>query len=334
MAIQNRYEFMYYVACTNCNPNGDPDMGNMPRIDPQTMQGFITDAATKRRIRNYVELAHRGEPGMNIIIQQATNINRHIAEAKRAAGVADCAKSKEAVYAGRQKACELFYDVRTFGAVMSTGPNAGQVRGPVQITYGKSLDPVLPLDISITRMAVADKVKDDATVEDYIAWEEAQPEDRLRTMGRKQIIPFGLYEVRGFISANLAAETGFDETDLNALFEAILNMYEHDRSASKGEMDVVSPLILFKHVGTDTDETQRVRQAKLGCAPAQRLFELVQVRKKPEVTAPRSYLDYTASVELSKVPNGVEIGFKRDAFSPIVWNALPEDENWFTANNG
>ena len=151
MAIQNRYEFMYYVACTNCNPNGDPGMGNMPRIDPQTMQGFITDGATKRRIRNYVELAHRDEPGMNIIIQQATNINRHIAEAKRAAGVEDCAKAKEAVYAGRKKACELFYDVRTFGAVMSTGPNAGQVRGPVQIAFGKSLDAVLPLDISITR---------------------------------------------------------------------------------------------------------------------------------------------------------------------------------------
>ena len=188
MAIQNRYEFMYYVACTNSNPNGDPDMGNMPRIDPQTMQGFITDGATKRRIRNYVELAHKDEPGMNIIIQQATNINRHIAEAKRAAGVDDCAKAKDAVYAGRKKACELFYDVRTFGAVMSTGPNAGQVRGPVQITYGKSLNAVLPLDISITRMAVADKVKDGATVEEYIAWEEAQPEDKLRTMGRRQMI--------------------------------------------------------------------------------------------------------------------------------------------------
>ena len=190
MAIQNRYEFIYYVACSNCNPNGDPDMGNTPRIDPQTMQGYITDGATKRRIRNYVELAYRDKPGMGIIIQQATNINRHIAEAKRAAGVEDCAKAKEAVYAGRKKACELFYDVRAFGAVMSTGPNAGQVRGPVQITFGKSLDPVLPLDISITRMAVADKVKDGAVVEDYMAWEEAQPEDKLRTMGRKQIIPF------------------------------------------------------------------------------------------------------------------------------------------------
>ena len=266
---------------------------------------------------------------MNIIIQQATNINRHIAEAKRAAGVADCAKSKEAVYAGRQKACELFYDVRTFGAVMSTGPNAGQVRGPVQITYGKSLDPVLPLDISITRMAVADKVKDDATVEDYIAWEEAQPEDRLRTMGRKQIIPFGLYEVRGFISANLAEETGFDEEDLNVLFEAILNMYEQDHSASKGEMAVVSPLILFKHVGTDTDMAQRVRQAKLGCAPAHKLFDLVKVTKKPSVPYPRSYRDYDALVSLEKVPQGVQIGFKSNAFGPVTWDALPQDEDWF-----
>lgn len=329
MAIKNRYEFMYYVACTNSNPNGDPDMGNMPRIDPQTMQGFITDAATKRRIRNYVELAHRDEPGMNIIIRQATNINRHIAEAKRAAGVEDCAKAKEAVYAGRKKACELFYDVRTFGAVMSTGPNAGQVRGPVQITYGKSLDPVLPLDISITRMAVADKVKDGATVEEYKAWEDAQPEDKLRTMGRKQLIPFGLYEIRGFISANLAEETGFDDEDLNILFEAVLNMYEHDRSASKGEMEVVSPLIIFKHVGTDSDETQRLRQAKLGCAPAHKLFELVKVVKKDDVSYPRSYRDYDAVVSLDKVPNGVQVGFKPGAFEPIVWDELPADEEWF-----
>lgn len=329
MAIQNRYEFMYYVACTNCNPNGDPDMGNMPRIDPQTMQGFITDAATKRRIRNYVELAHRDEPGMGIIIQQATNINRHIAEAKRAAGVEDCAKAKEAVYAGRKKACELFYDVRAFGAVMSTGPNAGQVRGPVQITYGKSLDAVLPLDISITRMSVADKVKDGATVEDYMIWEEAQAEDKLRTMGRKQIIPFGLYEVRGFISANLAEETGFDEEDLNVLFESILNMYEHDHSASKGEMAVVSPLIIFKHVGTDSDSAQRSRQAKLGCAPAHKLFELVSVTKKDSIAYPRSYRDYDAVVSLDRLPKGVQIGFKPAALEPVVWDTLPVDEDWF-----
>ena len=314
MAIQNRYELMYYVACTNANPNGDPDMGNTPRIDPQTMQGFISDGATKRRIRDYVVTAHGGEPGMEIIVQQATNLNRHIARAKREAGFEDCAKGKDAVYAGRRKACELFYDVRTFGAVMSTGPNAGQVRGPVQFTFGKSLDPVLPLDISITRMAIAKNLKENSTMEDYQKDEDATPED--------------LYEVRAFISANLAAETGFDDRDLQVLFEAILNMYEHDRSASKGEMEVVSPLILFKHVGTDSDENQRRRQAKLGCAPAHRLFELVDVHRKPNVEIPRSYRDYDAVVHLDKVPAGVEIGFQRDAFGPIVWGALPEQEDW------
>ena len=328
MAIQNRYELMYYVACTNANPNGDPDMGNTPRIDPQTMQGFISDGATKRRIRDYVVTAHGGEPGMEIIVQQATNLNRHIARAKREAGFEDCAKGKDAVYAGRRKACELFYDVRTFGAVMSTGPNAGQVRGPVQFTFGKSLDPVLPLDISITRMAIAKNLKENSTMEDYQKDEDATPEDKLRTMGRKQLIPFGLYEVRAFVSANLAAETGFDDRDLQVLFEAILNMYEHDRSASKGEMEVVSPLILFKHVGTDSDENQRRRQAKLGCAPAHRLFELVDVHRKSNVEIPRSYRDYDAIVHLDKVPAGVEIGFQRDAFGPIVWGALPEQEDW------
>lgn len=329
MAIKNRYEFMYYVACTNCNPNGDPDMGNTPRIDPQTMQGYLTDVSTKRRIRNYVQTAYAGEDGMEIIIQQSTNINRHIARAKREAGFEDCAKGKEAVYAGRRKACELFYDVRTFGAVMSTGPNAGQVRGPVQIAFGKSLDPILPLDISITRMATAEKYGDN-TVEAYIEQEAAESEDKLRTMGRKQIIPFGLYEVRGFISANLAGETGFDDNDLKVLFEAILNMYEHDHSASKGEMAVVSPLIIFKHVGTDSDEKQRIRQAKLGCAPAHRLFDLVKVEKKADIAYPRSYHDYIASVDLEHIPAGVEIGFQTDAFSEIVWNQLPAGEKWFT----
>lgn len=334
-AIKNRYEFLYYVACTDGNPNGDPDMGNAPRLDPETLQGYITDVATKRRIRNYVQAAHGDEPGMNILIQQSTNLNRHIAEAKKKAGVEESAKDKNSVYAGRKKACELFYDVRTFGAVMSTGPNAGQVRGPVQITFGKSLDPVLPMDISITRVAAALETKEkEKTVEVYRKLEDEANEDALRTMGRKQLIPFGLYEVRGFISANLAAETGFDEQDMEVLFESILNMYEHDRSASKGEMEVVSPLIIFKHVGNDTDEKQREKQAKLGCAPAHRLFDLVTVVKKSEVAYPRSYRDYQAVVQLDRVPSGVEIGFKSDAFSPILWNVLPETERWFKKANG
>lgn len=326
MAIKNRYEFLYYVACTNANPNGDPDMGNMPRVDPQTMQGFITDVATKRRIRNYIEMAYEGQPGMGIFVKKSVNLNRQIALVRREAGI-EGAKDKNAVYAGRRKACEFFFDVRTFGAVMSTGPNAGQVRGPVQITFAKSLDPVLPLDISITRMAAALGEKD-KSYEEYEKLEREAPEDKLRTMGRKQIIPFGLYEVRGFISANLAAETGFDEDDMKALFEAILNMYEHDHSASKGEMEVVSPLIVFKHEGTDTDPVQRARQAKLGCAPAHKLFELVRVTKKTDCL--RSYRDYEAKVALTQVPAGVRMGFLRDPYGEIVWDELPRGESWFT----
>ena len=325
MAIGNRYEFMYYVSFTDCNPNGDPDMGNTPRIDPQTMQGYITDGSSKRRIRNYVDLAYNGKPGMNIIVQQSSNINRRIAEAKIAAGVEDNAKTKDAVYKGRQMACQLYYDVRTFGAVMSTGPNAGQVRGPVQLSFGKSLDPILPLDISITRMAIA---KGD-TLDEAIQVEKESSEDTLRTMGRKQFIPFGLYEVRGFVSANLAQETGFDEKDLKVLFETILNMYEHDHSSSKGQVSVVSPLIIFKHIGTDSDPEQRARQAKLGCAPAHKLFDLVRVSKKESVAYPRSYRDYDAAVKLDRVPAGVQIGFQSDPFGEIVWDKLPETEEWF-----
>lgn len=325
MAIANRHEFMFYVACTNANPNGDPDMGNMPRMDPETMHGYMTDGAIKRRIRNYVSMAYNGEAGMEIFVQQSTNLNRHIARARQEAGYGDSSKGKEAVYAGRRKACELFYDVRTFGAVMSTGPNAGQVRGPVQISFAKSIDPILPLDVSITRMAVAEEPKG-KTYEEY---EAETPEDKLRTMGRKQVIPFGLYEVRGFISANLAAETGFTDDDLRVLFEALLNMYEHDHSASKGEMSVVSPLIIFRHVGTDSDEQQRSRQAKLGCAPAHRLFDMVEVRKKSDVRYPRHYRDYDAKICLDKRPAGVDVGFMTDALGGIVWNELPVGEDWF-----
>ena len=168
-----------------------------------------------------------------------------------------------------------------------------------------------------------------ATAEDYLKQEAEAAEDKLRTMGRKQLIPFGLYEVRGFISANLAAETGFDDDDLKALFEAILNMYEHDHSSSKGEMSVVSPLIIFKHVGTDSDETQRARQARLGCAPAHKLFELVRVQKKPDVEFARSYRDYDAEVDVSRVPSGVETGFQSDPFGTISWGTLPDGEDWF-----
>ncbi|MCD8116163.1 MAG: type I-C CRISPR-associated protein Cas7/Csd2 [Oscillospiraceae bacterium] len=329
MSIENRYEFLFYIECRNGNPNGDPDLGNSPRMDPQDMHGYITDVAIKRRIRNYVQTAFSGEDGMEMLVRSASNINTGIARAKELAGVEMSAKGKEAVYAGRMAACEIFYDVRTFGAVMSTGPNAGQVRGPVQLTFARSLDPILSQDISITRMAKAEDVSTAKSAADYEAWEAEQSEDTLRTMGRKQFTPYGLYEARGFISANLAQETGFDEKDLKALFEAILNMYEHDRSASKGEMSVITPLVIFRHVGTDSDQDQRKRQAKLGCAPAHRLFDMIQVEKKPEVDYPRSWRDYNTIVRLEDRPAGVDVGFLTSPYGEISWNQVPEDAELF-----
>lgn len=303
---------MYFVECKNGNPNGDPDMGNSPRIDPQDMHGLITDVAVKRRIRNYVQISKKNQYPYGIVIQQSTNINKYIAKAHEETGNAKMEKTKEKVNAAREWLCQNFYDVRTFGGVLSTGPNAGQVRGPVQLTFLRSIDPVLPMDISITRMAVAENLKDKATFADYEAWEKSQSEDTLRTMGRKQLIPYGLYAGRGFVSANLAEPvegTGFSEDDLSLLWEALLNMYEHDRSASKGQMSTVPPLIIFKHVGTDTDKLQRERQAKLGCAPAHQLFDLVRVEKKSGVEAPRDYHEYIIRVDIKKLPAGVELIF-------------------------
>lgn len=327
MAIDNRYEFLFYVQCRNGNPNGDPDLNNAPRMDPEDLHGYITDVAIKRRIRNYVQTAYNGEPGMEMLVRQASNINTGIARAKTLAGVELSAKGKNEVYAGRRKACELFYDVRTFGAVMSTGPNAGQVRGPVQLTFARSLDPIQPLDISITCMAKTVKLDHAKNLDDYEKWEAEQPEDSLRNMGQKQFIPYGLYETRGFISANLAMETGFDDKDLKILFEAILNMYEHDRSASKGEMAVVSPLVIFRHTGTDSDLNQRKRQARLGCAPSHKLFDLVHLEKKTEY--PRCLGDYTSVIRLENRPAGVDIGFLCSPWGEIVWNRVPEDAELF-----
>lgn len=305
--IANRYEFLFLFDCINGNPNGDPDAANAPRVDPQTLRGLVSDVAIKRRIRNYVQLARGNESPNAIFIQQATNLNRPISLAhEETGGLPEKKANKSEVERARDWMCKNFYDVRTFGAVMSTGANAGQVRGPVQIAFAQSVDPVLPLDLSITRMAVADEVKKGKAVpsEDIAKWEAEQPENELRTMGRKSLIPYGLYEGRGFVSAHLAHQTGFAEEDLELLWESILNMYEHDRSASKGQM-TLRKLIVFRHDGTDTDSEQRKRQAMLGCAPAQDLFELVRVEKKTDVEAPRAFDDYTVAFDPQSVPKGV-----------------------------
>ncbi|MBN1588973.1 MAG: type I-C CRISPR-associated protein Cas7/Csd2 [Pirellulales bacterium] len=307
--ITNRYEFLCLFDCENGNPNGDPDAGNAPRIDPEDMHGLVSDVAVKRRIRNYVQIAKNNEAPNAIFVEHATNLNRPIVMAHEATGNPEPTKkgsSKDKVEKARDWMCQQFYDVRAFGAVMSTGPNAGQVRGPVQVAFSRSYDAVLPMDVSITRMAVAEDVKGAKSSADYVKWEGEQDEDKLRTMGRKSLIPYGLYACRGFISAHLAEKTGFSEDDLELLWDALKNMYEHDRSASKGLM-TVQKLFAFKHVGTDTDNGQRVRQAILGCAPAHTLFDLIKVERKEGVESPRTFADYTVTVDHDNLPNGVEL---------------------------
>ncbi|MCF8098790.1 MAG: type I-C CRISPR-associated protein Cas7/Csd2 [Desulfarculaceae bacterium] len=315
--INNRYEFLFMFDCENGNPNGDPDAGNAPRIDPEDMRGLVSDVAIKRRIRNYVQMARENTAPYAIFVEQATNLNRPICLSHEQTGGMPAGgkkANKAKVAQARNWMCENFYDVRTFGAVMSTGPNAGQVRGPVQLAWSRSVDSVLPLDMSITRMAVADEAKGAKTSQDYAQWEAEQPEDKLRTMGRKSIIPYGLYLGKGFISAHLAQErqedgkggTGFSQDDLALFWEALLKMYEHDRSASKGLMTVCEPVFVFKHVGTDSNSAQRARQAVLGCAPAHRLFDLVRVERKDKTKPARTFADYGVTFEASALPSGVE----------------------------
>ncbi len=314
--LQNRYDFIFLFDVENGNPNGDPDAGNAPRMDPEDMHGLVSDVAIKRRLRNYVQIARDNRRPNAIFIEHATNLNTKILRAHEETGnVTIKGASKDRVRQARQWMCENFYDVRAFGAVMSTGANAGQVRGPVQIAFSRSLDPILPMDLSITRMAVADSVTGAKNVADMEKWENEQPEDKLRTMGRKSLIPYGLYLGKGFVSAHLSdpatGGTGFGEEDLQLLWEALWSMFEQDRSASKGIM-TTRKLVVFKHVGTDSDPVQRRRQARLGCAPAQNLMELgrvVSVQKKPGVIYPRAFSDYLVEIDSSRVPAGVEMLF-------------------------
>jgi CRISPR-associated protein Csd2 len=320
--IQNRYEFLFLFDVENGNPNGDPDFANYPRMDSQDQHGLVSDVAIKRRIRNYVQAATDNEAPFAIFVQHATNLNRPISFAYEATGGLprdEKGKQKKATKADVERArrwmCEQFFDVRTFGAVMSTGPNAGQVRGPVQISFARSVDPIFAMDTSITRMAVALDVKGDDSSESHARAEADAPEDELRTMGRKTVVPYGLYVGKGFVSAHLAdpaggnpGGTGFSTDDLKLLFEAILGMYEHDRSASKGVMTVRPPIYVFKHVGTDPQPIQRRRQAMLGCTFAQDLFGRVLVQRNTGVQHPRRFGDYNISApDEGEVCPGVQL---------------------------
>lgn len=321
--IKNRYDFLLLFDCKSGNPNGDPDAGNAPRMDPEDMHGLVSDVAIKRKLRNYVQFAKGNDSPYSIFIAHHGILNETIsiahdrakAEDPKSYGAVRGKITRDQVELARQWMCRHFYDVRTFGAVMSTGKDAGQVRGPVQLTFSRSLDPVLPMDLSITRMAVADP-KEAKEAEDTT--DPTQSEPPYQTMGRKNLIPYGLYACQGFISAHFAQTpkgTGFSDTDLSLLWEALENMFDHDRSASRGMM-AVRGLKIFKHVGTDTNPDQKVRQAMLGCAPAQKLIELGQVveitkdaaaMKADGVSVPRQFSHYKIDVRKERVPKGVEL---------------------------
>lgn len=286
--IKNRYEFVVLFDVENGNPNGDPDAGNMPRVDPETGYGLVTDVCLKRKIRNYVEMAKEDADHYHIYIKDGVPLNSSDKEACAYVG-ADPDKLKEAKKKdehldekNRDFMCSNFYDIRTFGAVMTTftkgALNCGQVRGPVQLGFARSIDPILPQEVTITRVAITT---------------EADAEKKNTEMGRKYIVPYGLYRAEGYVSANLARKTtGFSEEDLELLWTAILNMFENDHSAARGKM-AVRELIVFKH------------NCELGCAPTHKLFDLVKVEHKDGVTAPRSYGDYTVSVDETHLPSGV-----------------------------
>lgn len=286
--IKNRYEFVILFDVENGNPNGDPDAGNMPRVDPESGYGLVTDVCLKRKIRNYVETVKEDAAGYRIYVKDGVPLNRSDKEACDFVGV-DADKLKEAKKKDdkldeklRDFMCQNFYDVRTFGAVMTTfmkgALNCGQLRGPVQLGFSRSVDPILPQEVTITRTAITT---------------EADAEKKGTEMGRKYIVPYALYRCEGYISANLARKTtGFSEDDLSLLWNAILNMFENDRSAARGKM-AVRELIVFKH------------DSELGNAPAHKLFELVKAEKEDGVTAPRAYADYIVTVEDDKLPQGV-----------------------------
>ena len=283
--MNNRYDFVYLFDVSDGNPNGDPDAGNLPRIDPETGHGLITDVCLKRKIRNYVELSKGDVSPYHIYIKEKAILNQTHESAYKALEIDADASGKrkgtaDQVAQARQWMCENFYDVRAFGAVMSTGVNCGQVRGPVQLNFARSQSRVLSQEHAITRMAVATEKE-----------AEKQQGDN-RTMGRKFTVPYGLYRCHGFVSAKLAQQTNFSESDLELLFEALTNMFDHDRSAARGEMRAQA-LIVFKH------------DSELGNAPAHKLFDLLKVKEAS--SPPRSISDYDVIIDESKIPQGVEL---------------------------
>lgn len=317
--LKNRYEIMALVEAKMCNPNGDPDMGNRPRMDYETGHGIITDVAFKARMRAYVADAYAGKEGCNILIQRGVNLNRNIAEAVLDVSGGKVKNNVKATSDAAALMSSKYWDVRTFGGVLSTGLNAGQVRGAVQVGMSTSVDEIDVEDITITRMAFVDGNSENMA--DYDKIDEERAEDKRRTMGTKQFTPYGLYVLKMTVSANLAEKVGFTEDDLKILLESVVQMYDVESSSSKMGMSVLTPVVVFKHIGTQFDKTSEdnIREAKLGCAPAYKLFDLLKITKRDGVDVPRDHSDYNVVLELSKLPNGVECGFKTSAFGDLEW---------------
>ncbi len=279
--INNKIDFIYIFDVQDGNPNGDPDAGNLPRVDAETGQGLVTDVCLKRKVRNYVQLAKGSEAGFDIFIKEKAVLNTLIDEAHEDDSVKSKKKDADKTMAARDVMCKKYYDIRSFGAVMSTGKNAGQVRGPIQLTFSRSIDPIVTAEHSITRMAVATE-------------KEAEKQSgENRTMGRKATIPYGLYLCHGFVSPSLANQTGFSEADLSLFWDALKNMFDTDRSAARGLMSA-QKLIVFRH------------NSPLGNAPASRLFDLVKV-VKTSGNVPRSFADYTVTIDREHLPEGVTV---------------------------
>lgn len=279
--LKNRIDFVYIFDVQDGNPNGDPDAGNLPRVDAETGMGLVTDVCLKRKVRNYVQVAKQLADGYDIFIKEKAVLNTLIDAAHEEDSVKK-AEDKDKANAARDIMCKKYYDIRTFGAVMTTGKNAGQVRGPIQMTFARSVDPITALEHSITRMAVATEKE-----------AEKQKGDN-RTMGRKATVPYGLYICHGFISANLAQQSGFSQDDLDLFFDALKNMFDVDRSAARGLMSA-QRLIAFKH------------ESVLGNAPANKLFDLVKVERKDKAVPARSFADYEVTIDKDHLPAGVTI---------------------------
>lgn len=282
MTIEKRYDFVFLFDVQDGNPNGDPDAGNLPRIDPETGMGLVTDVCLKRKVRNFVQLINDSEEDRkrnDIFVREKAILNDLIAEAHQQEGVKDKPKGKEKTESARQYMCNRYYDIRTFGAVLTTGENAGQVRGPVQLTFSRSIEPIVTLEHSITRSAAAKEVENDKKGSE----EENKELSERGRMGRKFTVPYGLYRCHGFVSAHFAKQTGFSDEDLELFWQALINMFDHDHSAARGQMNARG-LYVFEHSNS------------LGDAPADSLLKRVQVAKKDRVEVSRSFDDYTVNI--------------------------------------